>query len=221
MSYWRRTMGELHCTTCRTLTVDATNPKVQTIFLVTNGETEWSRTGQYAGSTELPLTDRGERDARELGQRLKGLSFARVFTSPLQRALSTCELAGLASSAKVERDISEWNYGNYEGFTIGQIRQHLPEWDLFKDGCPGGENAEQVAQRADQLIRRLRAGTSDVLLISGEHFLRVLAARWLGLAPSAGRYFLLRSASLSALGYDRDPWRPAVRFWDDARHDGA
>jgi broad specificity phosphatase PhoE len=187
-------------------------------YLARHGETAWSLSGQHTGLTDLPLTERGERNARSLGERLKGLTFVAVFTSPLQRAVRTCALAGFAARAEVDRDLLEWDYGQYEGLRSTDVRKERPDWQLFRDGCPGGESPEQVGARADRVVRRLRAIPGDVLLFSSGHFLRVLAARWLGLEPAAGRYFLLSTASLSALGYEHDASQPVIRLWDDTRH---
>jgi len=186
--------------------------------LARHGETAWTLTGQHTGLTDIPLTERGERNARRLGERLKGLTFARVFTSPLQRALRTCELAGFAAVATIDPDLVEWNYGEYEGRRSDEILAKRPDWQLFRDGCPGGETPDQVGVRADRVVSRVRAVQGDVLLFSSGHFLRVLAARWLGLEPGAGRFFLLSTASLSALGYEHDRTQPVIRLWDDTRH---
>ena len=183
-----------------------------------HGETAWTLTGQHTGLTDIPLTERGEGNARRLGERLKGLTFARVFTSPLQRALRTCELAGFAAVATVDPDLVEWNYGEYEGRRSDEILAERPDWQLFRDGCPGGETPDEVGVRADRVVSRVRAVEGDVLLFSSGHFLRVLAARWLGLEPGAGRFFLLSTASLSALGYEHDRTQPVIRLWDDTRH---
>jgi broad specificity phosphatase PhoE len=188
------------------------------IYLARHGETAWSLTGQHTGLTDLPLTERGEQNARALGERLVGLSFAKVFTSPLQRAARTCELTGFGDVAAVDRDLLEWNYGQYEGRRTAEIHAERPDWQLFRDGCPGGESPDQVGARADRALSRLRAVQGDVLLFSSGHFLRVLAARWLGLEPAAGRFFLLSTASLSALGYEHNLSQPVIRLWDDTRH---
>ncbi len=190
------------------------------LFLARHGETAWSLSGQHTGLTDLPLTERGERNARQLGERLKGLSFARVFTSPLQRAARTCELAGFGGAAEVDRDLLEWDYGKYEGRKTVDIHKERPGWYIFRDGCPDGESPDQIGARADRVVSRVRAVQGDVLLFSSGHFLRVLAARWLGLPPGAGRYFLLSTASLSALGYEHNLSQPAIRLWDDTRHVG-
>lgn len=189
------------------------------ICLARHGETAWSLTGQHTGLTDLPLTERGERNARRLGERLAGRSFAQVFTSPLKRAMRTCELAGFAGVAVVDPDLVEWNYGEYEGRTTAEILKQRPDWELFRDGCPGGETPAQVGVRADRVIARIRAVEGDVLVFSSGHFIRVLTARWLGLDPEApGRHFLLSTASLSAIGYDRTLSRPVIRLWNDDRH---
>ena len=188
------------------------------IYLARHGETAWSLSGQHTGLTDLPLTERGERNASQLGHRLSGLSFAKVFTSPLQRAVRTCELAGFAAIAEVDCDLLEWNYGDYEGRRTAEIYVEQPDWQLFRDGCPGGESPTQVGARADRVVRRLRAIQGDVLLFSSGHFLRVLAARWLGLEPAAGRFFLLSTASVSALSYEHNLFEPVIRLWNDTRH---
>jgi broad specificity phosphatase PhoE len=187
-------------------------------YLARHGETAWSLTGQHTGLTDIPLTERGERNARRLGERLAALTFAQVFTSPLRRAFRTCELAGFAAVATVDPDLVEWNYGKYEGRRSAEIRAERPDWQLFRDGCPGGETPVDVGVRADRVVSRVRAVQGDVLLFSSGHFLRVLAARWLDVEPGAGRFFLLSTASLSALGYEHDLTQPVVRLWDDTRH---
>jgi probable phosphoglycerate mutase len=151
---------------------------------------------------------------------LRGLSFAKVFTSPLQRARRTCELAGFRTVAEIDGDLVEWNYGEYEGRRNVDIHKQRPDWQIFRDGCPGGESPGEVGARADSAIKRVRAIGGNVLLFSSGHFLRALAARWLGLEPGAGRYFLLSTASLSALSYEHNLSLPAIRLWDDDRHVG-
>jgi broad specificity phosphatase PhoE len=188
------------------------------MYLARHGETAWSLSGQHTGLTDLPLTERGERNARRLGARLNGLTFAKVFTSPLQRAARTCELAGFGAVAEVDRDLMEWNYGRYEGRRTAEIHAERPDWQLFRDGCPGGESADQVGARADRVVSRVRAVQGDVLLFSSGHFLRVLTARWLGLEPGAGQYFLLSTASLSALSYEHNRSEPVIRLWNEIRH---
>jgi broad specificity phosphatase PhoE len=187
-------------------------------YLARHGETAWSLTGQHTGLTDLPLTECGERNARRLGERLKGLAFAKGWTSPLQRAARTCELAGFGAVAEVDRNLLEWNYGDYEGRRTAEIHAERPDWQLFRDGCPAGETPDAVGARADRMVRRVRAIRGDVLLFSSGHFLRVLAARWLGIEPGAGRFFVLSTASLSALGYEHNLFQPVIRLWDDTRH---
>jgi probable phosphoglycerate mutase len=187
------------------------------IYLARHGETAWSVTGQHTGLTDLPLTERGERNALRLRKRLAGLVFAKVLTSPLQRAVRTCELAGFGGAAEVDPDLVEWNYGDYEGVRTAEIHATRPDWQLFRDGCPNGESPQDVGARADRVVSRVRAFKGDVLIFSSGHFLRVLAARWLGLEPFAGKFFMLDTASLSALSYEHDLSSPAIRFWNDTR----
>ena len=188
------------------------------IYLARHGETAWSLTGQHTGLTDVPLSERGERNARRLGERLAGLAFAKVFTSPLQRAARTCELAGFRAAAEVDADLVEWNYGKYEGLRTVEIHAQRPDWQLFRDGCPGGESPDQVGARADHAVSRARAINGDVLIFSSGHFLRMLAARWLGLEPAAGRFFMLNTASASVLGYENNLSQPVIRLWNDTRH---
>jgi probable phosphoglycerate mutase len=189
------------------------------VYLARHGETAWSLSGQHTGLTDLPLTERGQRTARKLGERLKGITFAKVFTSPLKRARQTCELAGFGAVAEIDPDLVEWDYGEYEGRRGAEIRTERPEWNLFRDGCPKGDTPQQVKIRADRVNNRVRAFDGNVLLFTSGHFMRVLAARWLGLEPTANsRHFMLSTASLSALGYEGDLSRPVIRFWNDTRH---
>jgi probable phosphoglycerate mutase len=209
------------------------NERLPVVYLARHGETAWSLSGQHTGRTDLPLTERGERNARRLGERLKQLTLALVLTSPLQRAARTCELAGFplgpsplggegsVRGAQVDRDLLEWDYGQFEGLRTAEIRAERPDWDLFRDGCPGGEAPKQVGDRADHLVKRVREVPGDVLLFSSGHFLRVLAARWLELEVEEGRDFLLSTASLSALGYEHDRSEPVIRLWNDTGHLGS
>ena len=194
------------------------NESLPTVYLARHGETAWSLSGQHTGLTDLPLTERGEANARSLGGRLSAMTFALVLTSPLQRAKRTCEIAGFGGAAQDDRDLVEWNYGDYEGKRTKEILAGRPGWELFRDGCPGGESAVDAGARADHVIARARQAGGDVLLFSSGHILRVLAARWLGLPPAGGRYFLLATASLSALSYEHDASEPVLRFWNDTRH---
>jgi broad specificity phosphatase PhoE len=196
----------------------AMSNELPVVYLARHGETAWSLTGQHTGLTDLPLTEHGEQNARALGQRLAGLNFAKVLTSPLQRARRTCELAGFGNKAELDRDLMEWNYGQYEGRRSTEILAERPGWQLFRDGCPGGESPAQVGARADCVVSRLRAVDGNVLLFSSGHFLRVFASRWLGLEPGAGRFFLLSTASLSALGYEHNQAQPVIGLWNDTRH---
>ena len=189
------------------------------VYLARHGETAWSLSGQHTGLTDLPLTDAGELTAGRLALRLSGLTFSKIFTSPLRRAMRTCELAGFGNVAEVDRDLVEWDYGQFEGLTGEQIRVQHPDWQLFRDGCPGGESPQQVAARADRVIARVRAVEGDVLLFSSGHFIRILAARWIGVEPTVNaRSFMLSTASLSALGYEHDLSRPVIRLWNDTHH---
>jgi probable phosphoglycerate mutase len=188
------------------------------VYLARHGETAWSLSGQHTGLTDLPLTERGERNAHALGERLRELNFERVLTSPLQRAVRTCQLAGFGAVAQLDRDLVEWNYGDYEGRTSMEIHRERPDWQLFRDGAPGGETLEQVGARADRVVSRLREGKGSVLLFSSAHFLRVLAVRWLGMPASAGQHFWLATASLSALGYEHTLSEPVILLWNETGH---
>jgi broad specificity phosphatase PhoE len=187
------------------------------IYLARHGETAWSRTGQHTGRTDLPLTEDGESQSVLLGRRLKGISFARVWTSPLQRAVQSCRLAGF-EDAVLDSDLMEWDYGEYEGRRTAEILAERPDWQLFRDGCPGGETPEQVGVRADRIIERARQVPGDVLLFGSGHLLRMLAARWLGMEPESGRFFLLGTASLCLLSFDHNRTEPAIRLWNDRSH---
>ena len=188
------------------------------VYLARHGETAWTVTGQHTGRTDLPLTAHGERNAASLGARLRGLPFTQVLSSPLVRARRTCDLAGFATHAEVDDDLMEWDYGEYEGRTGTEIRASRPGWDVFRDGCPGGESPDAVGLRADRVIARLRAGGGRILLFGHGHFFRVLAARWILLSASEGRHFLLSTAALSVLGYGNSLEQPAIHLWNDDRH---
>jgi broad specificity phosphatase PhoE len=191
------------------------------VYLARHGETAWTISGQYTGLTDLPLTERGERNARRLEERLRGLTFAKVFTSPLQRARRTCELAGFGAVAEIDEDLVEWNYGDYEGRHSVDVHRERPDWELFRDGSPGGESPAEAAARADRVVSRVRAIPGDVLLFSSGHFIRVLATRWIGLEVTANaRRFMLSTASLSAVGYEKELSRPVIRLWNDTHHVG-
>jgi broad specificity phosphatase PhoE len=188
------------------------------VYLARHGETAWTLSGQHTGLTDLPLTERGEINARRLGERLRGIPFAKVFTSPLRRAMRTCELAGFGAVAETDRDLVEWNYGQYEGRRTVDILRERPDWQLFRDGCPGGESPLEIAARADRVVQRVRAVAANVLLFSSGHFLRVLATRWIGIEPINGRFLVLSTASLSVLGYENSLSQPAIRLWNDTEH---
>jgi len=189
------------------------------VSIARHGETAWSLAGKHTGRTDLPLTPQGEADARALGERLRGRTFALVLQSPLQRAVRTCALAGFGASAVSDADLAEWDYGAYEGRSTAEILAERPGWRLFRDGCPGGESPSQAAARADRVIARARAASGDVLLVSSAHITRMIAARWLGLAPSGGELFVLSTASLSTLGYEHDARdEPVIRLWNDTSH---
>jgi broad specificity phosphatase PhoE len=189
------------------------------VYLARHGNTAWTVTGQHTGLTDLPLTPNGEQNARRLGERLKGMTFAKVFTSPLKRAARTCELAGFAAVAETDPDLVEWDYGEYEGLRSAEIVARRPDWQLFRDGAPGGESPAQIGERADRVVERVRRVAGNVLLFSSGHFIRVLTARWLGLGPgTGGRYFLLSPASLSALSYEHNLSHPVIRLWNDDHH---
>lgn len=183
------------------------------VWLVRHGETEWSRTGRHTGRTDVPLTDRGRRQAELLQARLVPHRFVRVLTSPLSRAAETCDLAGLGGRAETTGDLSEWDYGGYEGRTTSDIRAERPGWLLWTDGVPDGERAADVGRRVDRLISALRAAGGDVVVFGHGHNLRILAARWLGLPPEAGRLFALGTATISVLGYERE--LPVLVRWNE------
>jgi probable phosphoglycerate mutase len=188
------------------------------VYLARHGETEWSLSGRHTGLTDIPLTPRGEDNARRLGERLRGLAFSRVYSSPLERARKTCQLAGFASQAVIDPDLVEWDYGEYEGKRTAEIREGRPGWQLFRDGCPKGEGVADVSARADRVVARLRTAAGDALVFSSGHFLRVLAARWCGLEAAEGRHLYLGTAALCVLGYEHGGEDPVLRLWNDDRH---
>jgi broad specificity phosphatase PhoE len=190
------------------------------IYLARHGQTAWSLSGQHTGRTDIPLTPQGEDNGRRLGKRLAKIKepIPLVLTSPVQRARRTAELAGFGDRAEVEPDLYEWDYGQYEGRTTAEIHRERPDWQLFRDGVPGGETLAQVAARADRVIARLRAMGGDAILFSIGHILRVLAARWCGCEPSAAGHLLLGTASLSTLSYEHSLDAPALQLWNDQEH---
>lgn len=184
------------------------------ITLVRHGETAWSRSGQHTGRSDIPLTPAGEDAARTLAPRLAKKSYAAVWSSPSSRAVTTCALAGFGAGRVIEPDLAEWDYGAYEGRTTKDILTERPGWRLFRDGCPGGEDAADVGARADRVIARIRALDADLILFSSAHVLRVLAARWIGLPPEGGALLVLGTASVSVLGYEHDRSEPVLRGWN-------
>ncbi|RFB97388.1 histidine phosphatase family protein [Rhizobium leguminosarum bv. trifolii] len=184
------------------------------ISLVRHGETEWSLSGRHTGRSDIPLTANGEEAARKLAERLAGHTFSAVWSSPSARARKTCALAGFGSAAVIRDDLAEWDYGAYEGVTTKAILADRPGWQLFRDGCPNGETAADAGARADSIIHALREAADSILIFSSSHFLRVLAARWLGLPPEGGAHFVLDTASISVLGYEHDLTEPVIRRWN-------
>jgi broad specificity phosphatase PhoE len=184
------------------------------ITLVRHGETAWSRSGQHTGRSDIPLTPAGEDAASTLAPRLAARTYAAVWSSPSSRAVTTCALAGFGAGRVIEPDLAEWDYGAYEGRTTKDILTERPGWRLFRDGCPGGEDAANVGARADRVIARIRALDADLILFSSAHVLRVLAARWIGLPPEGGAVLVLGTASVSVLGYEHDRSEPVLRGWN-------
>jgi len=190
-------------------------PKFLRLYLIRHGETDWSLSGQYTGSTDLPLTTNGEAAARKVGERLKNVSFAHVLMSPLQRARQTCVLAALKPTPEIEPNLVEWDNGDYEGRTLTEIREVQPEWSLFRDGAPNGETPAQISERVDHLVAHLRTLDGNVALFSHGHLSRVLAARWIGLSVEQAERLLLNTASISILSYAHDcSDQPAITLWN-------
>lgn|SRR4051794_34166996 len=190
-----------------------------TIYVVAHGDTAWSEQGRYVGTTDLPLTKAGETAARGMRRFLSGSNFRLVLTSPLQRALRTCELLGYSSIIEIDSDLSEWNYGDFEGRADAEIHATEPDWQLFRHGCPHGELPGDVAKRADRVIERLRMVESDVLICSSVHFIRALGIRWIGLGLFANaKRFSLSAASISAVGYENDLSHAVIKLWNDTHH---
>jgi probable phosphoglycerate mutase len=182
------------------------------LWLVRHGETDWSAAGKHTGRTDLPLNSTGQLAAKELGERLAGEQFDLVLTSPMKRARDTCELAGFGGGALVAGDLSEWDYGRYEGVTTEEIRSGRPGWNLFTDGCPEGEMPAEIGERADRIIRQIRATEGRAIVFAHGHILRVVAARWCGWPVAAGAGLALSTASVSVLGWDRET--PAIKRWN-------
>jgi len=194
------------------------HPELPLVYLARHGETAWSLSGQHTGLTDLPLTAMGERNAEKLKDALKRVTFTKVLSSPLRRAWRTCELAGFRESVEVLHELVEWDYGEYEGLKSMEIHAERPDWQLFRDGCPGGESPEQVAARADHVVDLVRSVSGNVLLFSSGHFLRMLAARWAVIDTVGAQSLMLSTASLSVMGYEGRISRPAIRLWNDTHH---
>jgi probable phosphoglycerate mutase len=188
------------------------------VWLARHGQTAWSLAGKHTGRSDIPLTPDGEEEARKLGARLRKTAFATVLTSPLQRARKTCELAGYGTAAQADPDLLEWNYGDYDGLTSAEIRAKRPDWHLFRDGCPGGEQLKDVIARVDRVIARIQSSPGEVLVFSHGHLLRVLATRWAGIPPELGGHFSLAPASISILGTDHASGDPVLERWNDGCH---
>jgi len=185
------------------------------LYLIRHGETGWSRSGRHTGRTDIPLTPSGEDEARELGKHLRDISFAQVLTSPLRRAVQTCSLAGLDKNPEIEPDLAEWDYGDYEGQRSVDILEARPDWNVYRDGCPGGETPAQVSARADRLISRLLKLDGNIALFAHGQFGSVLAARWIGLAVAEAEHFMLGTASLSILAFDpHHAGVPVIALWN-------
>ena len=191
----------------------AMDPAPPRCVLIRHGDTAWSRSGRHTGRSDLALLPEGEEQVRAQRGRLSAYSFSLILTSPLSRARRTCELAGLGESYEVDPDLLEWDYGDYEGQRTADIREVNPGWNLFDHGAPGGEHADQVGERVDRVIARVRAVPGDVACVAHAHVLRVLAARWVGLEATGGRYFVLGPAAVSVLGWERE--QPVVRQWNE------
>lgn len=195
---------------------------ISRLYLIRHGETAWSLSGQHTSRTDIPLTEEGESDARMIARDVGGVSFSHVFASPMQRAKCTCELAGLGKTAEIEDDLSEWDYGDYEGRRTIDIHKEQPEWNVFRHGCPGGESPDQIAHRADRLIGKLRRLEGDVALFTHGHFGRALAVRWIGLPVEQARHFMLSTASISVLGYEHKlETDAAIILWNKGVRGGA
>jgi probable phosphoglycerate mutase len=188
------------------------------LFLTRHGDTDWTEQRKHTGRTDIPLNARGEARARQLGEQLRRFDFSRVFTSPLQRAARTCEVAGYRDVATTDHDLVEWDYGTYEGLLTREILDQRPGWELFRDGCPQGESPVDVAARADRFIARVRSLQGDVLTFSSGHIIRMIAARWIGLAPEFGRCFYCRPASVGILGFEhQNSEEPMIALWNYVR----
>lgn len=185
------------------------------LYLVRHGDTSWSATHRHTGLTDVALNDQGELQARKLGRHLRGEIFAKVYVSPLKRAMKTCELAGFGEMSEEDPDLLEWDYGDYEGVTTSDIRQAQPGWNVFTHACPNGETPQDVGHRADRFIEKVRSIQGSVIAFSSGHIIRVITARWLSLEPQAGRFFLASTAAISILGYEHDRNEPVICLWNE------
>ena len=188
------------------------------LYLARHGETAWSLSGQHTGTTDIPLTPNGEVQARQLGDRLTGVAFGRVWSSPRTRAVRTAELAGFGDRVEVVADLAEWNYGEYEGLTTDEIHAQHPGWLIYRDGCPGGESPDEVTARADRVVARLRALGGRSLTLSHGHFTRMLAVRWLGLPILTAQSLAISTAALAVVGHSGKSGDPVLELWNDHRH---
>ncbi len=183
------------------------------VYICRHGETEWTLSGQHTSYSDIPLTENGKKQAGKLRERLSGIKFDKIYTSPLVRAKSTCDIVGFSSEAEIWDDLFEWRYGEIEGKTTSEIRKTIPGWTIFDNGPPGGESIQEVSDRADRVIEKIRQNSGRVALFSSGHFSRVLGARWIGLSAGTGRSLVLNTASLSILGYERE--EPAIKLWNE------
>lgn len=188
--------------------------QLQQIFLIRHGETEWSLNGKHTGKTDIPLTENGQKMAQQIQSFFKEKEIALTLTSPLKRARMTCELAGFGNTAKIDQDLLEWNYGEFEGLTSKEIQANFPDWNLFENGCPGGESPEQVKRRVDRVIEKIRDVNGNVILFAHGHILRTFAVRWLNLPISEGNHFILDPATLCVMTYSKN--EPAMKVWNAA-----
>jgi broad specificity phosphatase PhoE len=195
-------------------------PPLPRLFLIRHGNTDWSDTRKHTGRTDVPLNATGEQHARGLGLRLAGERFTRVFVSPLSRVRRTCKLAGLADQAEVNQDLTEWDYGDYEGILTTAVHSTRPDWYLYRDGAPGGESPDQVAARADRFIELVRTTTGDVAAFSSVQIIRMIAARWLGLPPLGAQFFYTDTARVGIMGYEHARTRPVIHLWDGVGPEG-
>jgi len=207
-------MATITITTAGIIMADiiTTKPEHVQIFLCRHGETDWTLTGQHTSFTDIPLTQNGREEAIALGRKLRGIDFQMILVSPMLRAQETCRLAGF-DHFEIEPDAMEWNYGEYEGITTAQIWKQQTGWNIFEDGAPGGESPDEVAQRADRLIKHLPQKPGNIIIFSHGHFSRVLAARWLDLDAEAGKFFSISVASVSILAYERD--QRVIKLWNE------